>query len=216
MWDKGELSKELDGKVFGRSDVKNLVDRVIGQDAFVAGVSRKFGIRKALIQTVATWEDWRVNPADIVGDLLVQESHAYRLALLEAIMNGGIPPLPPLIENACKISSSLSDSKGHYAQGPMLLKDTTCATARFQTAFTCSTQRSLRRHAHWAIEIAGGTVDVTRADRLTASHGCVLAGCVRGGFRRPCRGIRARSKGGRVSSCTATTLFARFASSGDQ
>lgn len=98
VWDKGELSKELDDRVLSTSDVKNSVDRVIGQDAFVTGMSRQFGIRKALIQTVATWEDWRVNPFDIAADLLVQESHAYRLALLEAIMNGGIPPLPPLIE----------------------------------------------------------------------------------------------------------------------
>lgn len=107
IWSQGELAKEIDGRVSPTSDVRNSVDRLMQYDTYLTAISRQFGIRKAFIQTVAVWEDWRVTPIDIAADIIVENSHAYRIAYQEALINGTTPPMaPPVVEYDCSTGFS--------------------------------------------------------------------------------------------------------------
>lgn len=63
----------------------------------MTSLSRAFGIRKALIQTVAFWEYWKQTPEDPIADVLVAGWWNYREAFEVWQENHiGLPPQPPI------------------------------------------------------------------------------------------------------------------------
>ncbi|OYN91496.1 hypothetical protein CGZ92_00140 [Parenemella sanctibonifatiensis] len=74
------------------------VTAILRNDALVTSLSRAWGIRKALIQAVATWEYWRQNVADVASDDAVRSWYNYRV-LYEIWQESpiGPPPTPPSI-----------------------------------------------------------------------------------------------------------------------
>lgn len=107
---RGQLSEDLNAyrsqvtlnTRFPKHSMDEALDVVIVYDELITNVSRSFGVRKALIQSVVFWEYWNQALDDNAGDALVQSWYAYK-HIYEAWEKVpiGDPPPPPLPIDDC-------------------------------------------------------------------------------------------------------------------
>jgi len=92
----GDVDDDLGSNVTIRSAEQAVID-VLALDTHFTAVAAQFGMRKALVQTVAFWERWREHPDDPVVDIAVQEQLEYKVEFQEWFNGGGVgsPPLNP-------------------------------------------------------------------------------------------------------------------------